>query len=53
MRRMSLSISKEMPVLQVFPLLTHSAIDARSMWLRLVDAGENHVARTLSRGFWQ
>jgi hypothetical protein len=42
-----------MPVPQVFLLLTHSAIDAWSMWLRLVDAGKNHVARTLSRSFWQ
>jgi hypothetical protein len=50
---MRLSMSQETPVPQSFSLITHSTIIAQSMSLRSADGGEKHVARTLSRDFWQ
>jgi hypothetical protein len=37
----------------VFLPSTHCAIDAQSTSLRLINAGQKRLARTLSRGFWQ
>src|SRR5258708_38390751 len=50
---MRLSMSQETPVPQSFSLITHPTITAQSMSLRSADGGEKHVARTLSRDFWQ
>jgi hypothetical protein len=38
---------------QAFPHFAHLTITACVLSLRVVDYREKHVARTLSRGFWQ
>jgi hypothetical protein len=46
-------MSNETTVPQAFPHFAHLTITACVLSLRVVDYREKHVARTLSRGFWQ
>jgi hypothetical protein len=52
-RHRRLSILQEAAVSQLFLQFTSSTIDTRSTSLRLINAEQKPLARTLSRKFWQ